>query len=111
MQRQSSATGDNRLCDYNVPSEHLYQEKDTTRGVPGQGSTRLTLGVYQLDDADESSLKKQILLLDVNKVPRLLERLDRRACGFDEIDGLDLHNMMHSALIAKRRAIVTAVEA
>jgi hypothetical protein len=111
LRRQSFATGDNRQYDYNFPSEHLYQEKDTARGVPGQGSTRLTLGAYQLDDADKSSLKKQILLLDVNKVPVLLERLDRRACGLDETDGLDLYNMMRSAMIAKFRAIVTAVEA
>ncbi|KAI7976395.1 hypothetical protein EIK77_007724 [Talaromyces pinophilus] len=111
LQRQSFATGDNRQYDYNFPSEHLYQEKNTTQGVPGQGSTRLTLGAYQLDDADESSLKRQILLLDLNKVPTLLERLDRRACGLDETDGLDLYNMMRSALTAEFRAIVTAVEA
>ncbi|KAH8690476.1 hypothetical protein BGW36DRAFT_432278 [Talaromyces proteolyticus] len=109
--RQGFGTGGNRHYDYNFPTEQLYQEKDTTSSVPGQGSTRLTLGAYQLDDADESSLKKQILLLDVNKVPLLLERLDRRACGLDETDGLDLYNMMRSALIAEFRAIVTAVEA
>ncbi|KAL3491072.1 hypothetical protein BJX62DRAFT_237491 [Aspergillus germanicus] len=82
-------------------------------GVSGTttGAVRLSLGSYTLDHADESSLTKQILLLDVNKVPRLLERLDRRACGLDEADGLDLYNMMRSALIAEFRAIMTEVDA
>ncbi|KAL2811463.1 hypothetical protein BJX63DRAFT_398920 [Aspergillus granulosus] len=74
------------------------------------GTVRLSLGSYTLDHADESSLTKQILLLDVNKVPRLLERLDRRACGLDEADGLDLYNMMRSALIAEFRAIMREVD-
>ncbi|GFF67505.1 uncharacterized MFS-type transporter PB1E7.08c [Aspergillus lentulus] len=87
------------------PSEH----NDVPTG-PGATTAKLTLGSYQLDHADESSLAKQILLLDVNKVPRLLERLDRRACGLDEADGLDLYNMMRSALIAEFRAIMTQVE-
>ncbi|KAL3448053.1 hypothetical protein BJX65DRAFT_307338 [Aspergillus insuetus] len=82
-------------------------------GVSGTttSAVRLSLGSYTLDHADESSLTKQILLLDVNKVPRLLERLDRRACGLDEVDGLDLYNMMRSALIAEFRAIMTEVDA
>jgi hypothetical protein len=81
-------------------------------GVAGTATNavRLSLGSYTLDHADESSLTKQILLLDVNKVPRLLERLDRRACGLDESDGLDLYNMMRSALIAEFRAIMTEVD-
>jgi hypothetical protein len=82
-------------------------QEHTTQG----GVARLTLGAYQLDDADETSLTKHILLLDVKKVPRLLERLDRRACGLDEADGLDLYNMMRSALIADFRAIMMDVEA
>ncbi|KAL4865952.1 hypothetical protein BDV12DRAFT_199612 [Aspergillus spectabilis] len=61
------------------------QQRDLNSERSSQSSTaRLTLGSYQLDLADESSLTKQILLLDVNKVPRLLERLDRRACGLTE---------------------------
>ncbi|GFG07883.1 uncharacterized MFS-type transporter PB1E7.08c [Aspergillus udagawae] len=87
------------------PSEH-----NQVPTGPGATTARLTLGSYQLDYADESSLAKQILLLDVNKVPRLLERLDRRACGLDEADGLDLYNMLRSALIAEFRAIMTEVE-
>ncbi|CEL04154.1 hypothetical protein ASPCAL05286 [Aspergillus calidoustus] len=90
---------------------------DFTAGGGGSGvagatpsTVRLSLGSYTLDHADESSLTKQILLLDVNKVPRLLERLDRRACGLDEADGLDLYNMMRSALIAEFRAIMTEVD-
>ncbi|KIA75886.1 hypothetical protein HK57_00328 [Aspergillus ustus] len=88
---------------------------DLVVGTAGDGSAgavpvRLSLGSYTLDHADESSLTKQILLLDVNKVPRLLERLDRRACGLDEADGLDLYNMMRSALIAEFRAIMTEVD-
>ncbi|KAL2825519.1 hypothetical protein BJY01DRAFT_230168 [Aspergillus pseudoustus] len=79
-------------------------------GGTGENAVRLSLGSYTLDHADESSLTKQILLLDVNKVPRLLERLDRRACGLDEADGLDLYNMMRGALIAEFRAIMTDVE-
>jgi hypothetical protein len=81
-------------------------------GVAGTATNavRLSLGSYTLDHADEGSLTKQILLLDVNKVPRLLERLDRRACGLDEADGLDLYNMMRSALIAEFRAIMTEVD-
>jgi hypothetical protein len=63
-----------------------------------------------LDEADERSLKKQIFLIDVGKVPRLLERLDQRACGLDEADGLDLYNMMRSSLIADFRAVMTDVQ-
>jgi hypothetical protein len=72
-------------------------------------STRLTLGSYQLDEADERSLKKQIFLLDIGKVPRLLERLDQRACHLDEADGLDLYNMMRSSLIAYFRVVMTDI--
>lgn len=72
-------------------------------------ATRLTLGSYQLDEADERSLKKQIFLLDVGKVPRLLERLDQRACNLDETDGLDLYNMMRSSLIADFRVVMTEI--
>lgn len=87
---------------------HSHPEQQHLESAPK--ATRLTLGTYQLDDADERSLKKQIFLLDVRKVPRLLERLDQRACGLDESDGLDLYNMMRSSLIADFRAVMTDVQ-
>ncbi|KFY11175.1 hypothetical protein V492_04597 [Pseudogymnoascus sp. VKM F-4246] len=71
---------------------------------------RLTLGNYQMDAADESSLKKQILILDMGKVPRLLERLDRRASGLDEGDGLDLYNLMRGSLIRDFQSMMTEVQ-
>ncbi|KAJ5896916.1 uncharacterized protein N7473_006315 [Penicillium subrubescens] len=86
-----------------------------TRQIHGHNSqgrnSRLTLGTYQLEGADEASLTKHILLLDVKKVPRLLERLDQRACGLDEADGLDMYNIMRSALIAEFRMVMMDVEA
>lgn len=66
---------------------------------------RLSLGTYQLDSADEHSLTKQILILDLNKIPRLLERLDRRAYGPDDPDGLDLYNILRSALVTDFRSL------
>lgn len=91
--------------DYFNVLAHPHTEKHET--VPQ--AIRLTLGSYHLDEADERSLKKQIFLLDVGKVPRLLERLDQRACSLDETDGLDLYNMMRSSLIADFRVVMTDV--
>ncbi|KAI9930679.1 hypothetical protein ASPWEDRAFT_171303 [Aspergillus wentii DTO 134E9] len=90
---------------FNVPS---YTQPESSGTAPQ--IARLTLGTYQLDDADERSLTKQILLLDVVKVPRLLERLDQRACGLDEADGLDLYNMMRSSLIADFRGAMADLQ-
>ncbi|KAJ2983597.1 hypothetical protein NQ176_g576 [Zarea fungicola] len=72
---------------------------------PEAGRGRLSLGAYKLDFADEDSLTKQILILDLNKIPRLLERLDRRAYGPDESDGLDLYNILRSALVTEFRSL------
>ncbi|KAL5344923.1 hypothetical protein ACLOAV_009876 [Pseudogymnoascus australis] len=89
-----------------TPPELVQESQD------GQDSQerRLTLGNYQMDAADESSLKKQILILDMGKVPRLLERLDRRASGLDEGDGLDLYNLMRGSLIQDFQAMMTEVQ-
>ncbi|KAL2203093.1 hypothetical protein CC79DRAFT_1199718 [Sarocladium strictum] len=67
---------------------------------------RLSLGTYKLDSADEDSLTKQLLILDLNKIPRLLERLDRRTYGPDETDGLDLYNILRSALLTGFRSLL-----
>lgn len=100
--------------DMSLPSQRhdaVFLTGQTQEHSSQGGIARLSLGTYQLDGADETSLTKHILLLDVKKVPRLLERLDRRACGLDEADGLDLYNMMRSALIAEFRAVMMDVEA
>lgn len=97
----TSLTGQNTDCFSFAPHDgtNVLSASDASKG-------RLSLGTYKLDSADEDSLTKQLLILDLNKIPRLLERLDRRAYGPDESDGLDLYNILRSTLVTDFRSLV-----
>lgn len=103
-------------CGSSCPTSSTGQSRDCFSFAPHDGTNlssasaaskgRLSLGTYKLDSADEDSLTKQLLILDLNKIPRLLERLDRRAYGPDDPDGLDLYNILRSALVTEFRSLV-----
>ncbi|KAK3175480.1 hypothetical protein K4F52_010231 [Lecanicillium sp. MT-2017a] len=97
----TSSTGTNKGSFSFASGEgtNVSSARDASKG-------RLSLGTYKLDSVDEDSLTKQILILDLNKIPRLLERLDRRAYGPDEPDGLDLYNILRSALVTDFRSLL-----